>query len=394
MHNEEIMKNELKVLTELISTILYGTSTPQIPKEFNWDKFASLVVRNGFVPLVYERVKDMPEVLQKVLDKFTELNSKELHKSLLQDIYEEQILERFEKEGINCMPLKGIILKRLYPEFYMRSMSDLDILVDVDKLKETRRIMPELGFEVVRYDEHHDIYRFSNCVNVELHKLLIVGEMEDYFQIGFERAHLKEGYSHIYELSIEDFYIHILGHMAYHFAHGGVGIRLALDIRVYLDKYGDQMNREYIKQELEKAGLYTFACHAEKLANIWFGGEESNEFYDELGMYIVNSGYLGSQEHRDILEVVKQQGEKVGNKSRWKAVMFALFLPYRQMAFSYPILKKLPILLPFAWVYRWMHVIISRRENVARMQRLLKTQDTDVEKLSRLYDKLDMKHLL
>ena len=44
----------------------------------------------------------------------------------------------------------------------------------------------------------------------------------------------------------------VLGHMAYHFAHGGVGIRLVLDIRVYLDKYGDVMDREYIKQELEK----------------------------------------------------------------------------------------------------------------------------------------------
>ena len=385
---------EVKFLTKLIATILYSTPTPQIPQEFNWDSFASLVLRNGFVPLVYERIKDIPEVPQNVLERYKEQNAKELRKSLLQDIYGEKILERFENEGINCMPLKGMLLKHLYPEFHMRSMSDMDILIDVNKLKETRRIMHDLGFETWRYDEHHDIYRFSNCVNVELHKLLIVGEMEDYFQIGFERAHLKEGCKHIYELSLEDFYIHVLGHMAYHFAHGGVGIRLVLDIRVYLDKYGDKMDREYIKTELDKAGLYTFACHAEKLANIWFGGEESSEFFDELGMYIVNSGYLGSQEHRDILEVVKQRGEKVDNKSRWKAVMVALFLPYKQMAFSYPILKKLPFLLPFAWVYRWIYVIITRRENVSRMQRLLKTQDTDVEKLSKLYDKLDMKHLL
>lgn len=385
---------ELKILVCLISEILYNSPTPQIPTEFNWISFANLVGRNGFVPLVYKRIKDIPEVPQNVLERFKEQNSKELRKALLQDIYEEKILERFEKEGINCMPLKGIILKHLYPEFHMRSMSDLDILVDVDKLKETRKIMPELGFEVYRYDEHHDIYRFSNCVNVELHKLLIVGEMEDYFQIGFERAHLKEGYSHIYELSIEDFYIHVLGHMAYHFAHGGVGIRLVLDVRVYLDKYGDQMDRQYIKQELQKAGLYTFACHAEKLANIWFGGEDSNEFYDELGMYIVNSGYLGSQEHKEILEVVKQQGEKTGFKSKLKAVIVAIFLPYREMAFLYPILKKIPILLPFAWVYRWIEVLITRKENVLRVKRLLETRDNDVEKLSKLYEKLDMKHLL
>ena len=96
----------------------------------------------------------------------------------------------------------------------------------------------------------------------------------------------------------------------------------------------------------------------------------------------------------EILEVVKQQGENKDKNSKWKAVIVAIFLPYKQMAFSYPILKKLPFLLPFAWVYRWIHVIITRRKNVARMQRLLKIQDTDVERLSKLYDKLDMKHLL
>lgn len=383
---------ELKFLTELISTILYDKPTPQMPRKFDWNSFFSLVTRNAFVPLIYERIKEMPEVPKHLQDKFDELNSKELRKSLLQDIYEEQILERFEKEGISCLPLKGIRLKRLYPEFHMRSMSDLDILIDVNKLKETRQIMPELGFEVYRYDEHHDIYRFSNCVNVELHKLLIVGEMEDYFQIGFERAFLKEGYSHIYELSKEDFYIHILGHMAYHFAHGGVGIRLVLDLRVYLDQYGEQMNRDYIKSELEKVGLYTFACHAEKLADIWFCGVESNDFYDEFGMYIVNSGYLGSEKHRDVLEVVKQQ--KNGKTSRVKAIIHAIFLPYSQMSFSYPVLKKIPILLPAMWVYRWAQVLIERRQNISRVHRLLKTQDTEVEKLSKLYDKLDMKHLL
>lgn len=386
--------NELKFLTQLISAILYNQPTPQIPQEFDWNSFSLLVIRNGFVPLIYERIKDMPEVPRQLLDKLMELNSKELRKTLLQDFYENQILERFEKEGIACLPLKGIILKHLYPKFYMRSMSDLDVLIDINKLEESRQIMPEFGFEVFRYDEHHDIYRFSNCVNVELHKLLIVGEMEDYFQIGFERAHLKEGHSYIYELSIEDFYIHLLGHMAYHFAHGGVGIRLVVDIQVYLDRYGDDMNREYIREELKKVGISTFAQHVEKLAEIWFRGAESDEFYDELGMYIVRSGYLGSQEHKEILEVVKQSGNRFDTSTRWKAVMEAIFPPYKTMTFLYPILKKIPILFPFTWVVRWIQVVMTRRKNISRLSRLLQTRDNELLQISNLYNKLGMKHLL
>lgn len=385
---------EVKFLTELISAILYDKPSPEVPKGFNWNEFLKLVLQNGFVTLVYERVQGMSGVPERILVTLHNSNTEEFQKAVLQDVYEEKILGRFEKDSIKCMPLKGILLKHLYPQFYMRRMSDLDILIDVKKLKETRQIMPELGFEAWRYDEHHDVYTFLGVCNVELHKLLIVGEMEDYFRIGFERAHLKEGHSYTYELSSEDFYIHILGHMAHHFAHGGVGIRLVLDIRVYLDKYGDVMNREYIKQELEKAGLYTFACHAEKLAEIWFLGVESNEFYDELGTYIVESGYLGTQAHKEILEIVKQSGDNVNGGARCKAIVTAVFPLYKTMAYLYPVLKKVPILLPFAWVARWINVIVKRRKNISRIQRLLHTQDYEVKRLSKLYDELEMKHLL
>lgn len=388
------MTKELYFLTKLISTILYDKQTPEVPKGFNWNTFLNLVSKNGFATLVYERVNEMPNVPEKILAVLHRLNKDAFQRAVLQDVYEEKILERFEKEGINCMPLKGIILKHLYPQFFMRIMSDLDILIDVGKLKKTRQIMPQLGFEVWRYDEHHDIYTFLNICNVELHKLLIVGEMENYFQVGFERAHIKEGTSHIYELSLEDFYIHILGHMAYHFAWGGVGIRLVLDIRVYLDKYGDVMNREYIEQELRKVGLYKFAQHAEKLADVWFLGAESNEFYDELGMYIVESGYLGTDKHKAILDVVKQTGEKVNKVSKWKAVLEVIFLPYNMMAFKFPILKKIPILLPFMWVVRWLEVILTRGKDISRIHKLLHIENDEVMRISRLYEELDMKHLL
>ena len=193
---------EVKFLTELISTILYDKPSPDIPKGFNWNGFLNLVLQNGFATLVYDRVKDLSNVPERILTILQKRNREAFQRAVLQDVYEEKILECFEQEGIDCMPLKGILLKHLYPQFFMRVMSDLDILIDVEKLEKTRQIMPQMGFEAWRYDEHHDIYRFLGICNVELHKLLIVGEMENYFQVGFERAHLKEGYSHVYELSI------------------------------------------------------------------------------------------------------------------------------------------------------------------------------------------------
>ena len=94
------------------------------------------------------------------------------------------------------------------------------------------------------------------------------------------------------------------------------------------------------------------------------------------------------------MEVVKQSDENVSEKARWKAIAVAIFPPYRTMTFLYPILKKVPILFPFTWVARWIKVFMKRRKNISRLQRLLNTQDEEVKRLSKLYDELDMKHLL
>ena len=388
------MTNELYFLSSLIASILNGEPSPQVPHELDWQKVFNMVVMNGFSVLVYERMKDIQGIPAQLLSSIDIKYKAGIRRSVLQEHYTNRILEQFEREGIRCLPLKGIILRKLYPKSFMRSMSDLDILVDADKLRETRRIMGELGFEVYRYDTHHDIYYTKSGVNVELHKMLIVGEMENYFQIGFERAYLKEDCKYTYEMSKEDFYIHMLGHMAYHFAYGGVGIRAVLDIQVYRKHYKNVLDHDYLKKELDKLGLFVFATHMEKLAAIWFTNEESNEFYDELGDYIVKSGYLGSQKHREVLEVVRQSSTNVNKWIRIKAIITAIFLPYKSLAFSYPILNKYPALLPVMWVARWIKILRERKENVSRLRRLYWVEDVEIRRLGELYDKLGMRHLI
>lgn len=385
---------ELRFLTKVISSILYEKPLPKVPDGFEWKRFFELVGKNSFTSFVYDKIQEVEGFPANAFQSMKEQRQTEVWLCMMQTHYARQILERFEVEGIRALPLKGLILRELFPHPHMRVMTDMDILIGMEKLQESRQIMKELGFQVYRYDEHHDIYNRDQLINVELHKLLIVGQMEDYFQIGFEKAKLKEGSDYIYELSKEDFYIHMIGHMAYHFAHGGVGIRLVLDVRVYMDHYKNVLDWGYIENELRTAGLYTFARQVEKLANVWFGGEESDALTEELGEYIANSGYLGVEKHRDILEVVKQIGEGTEGKAKKKAVCEAIFPPYKTMAFLYPILKKIPILLPVMWTVRIITVMWERRENVGRIGRLMNTNDTDIKKLDELYDKLDVKHLL
>ena len=106
-----------------------------------------------------------------VTDKaFDQAYNKAVRKNVLLDIERTAILAEFEKRGIWYMPLKGAILKDMYPENGMREMSDNDILYDVDHRKTAKEIMIERGYKVKYFGSGNcDEYLKPPIYNYELH---------------------------------------------------------------------------------------------------------------------------------------------------------------------------------------------------------------------------------
>ena len=150
--------------------------------------------------------------------------------------------------------------------------------------------------------------------------------------------------------STEFFAFHIFAHMAYHFVSGGCGIRPLLDIWIMEHKMG--ISHSCAKELLEKAGIYKFALEMSRLAELCFTRNERDDFSDSVLKYIFQGGVYGSTENRIAV-----------NKSKAKGVIRytinMLFLPYKFMVKSYPILKKAPYLLPFCWVARWIKALFG-----------------------------------
>lgn len=57
-----------------------------------------------------------------------------------QDYVSEEVFAAFDKNGIAYMPLKGILLKKLYPCPEMRVMGDLDILIKTEQYTKIKSI--------------------------------------------------------------------------------------------------------------------------------------------------------------------------------------------------------------------------------------------------------------
>ncbi len=77
---------------------------------------------------------------------FIQAKAKAIRKVAAMEIDKEMLFERFEQEKIWYLPLKGTVIKDLYPSIGLRQMADFDILFDRKYQEKVRDIFLELGF--------------------------------------------------------------------------------------------------------------------------------------------------------------------------------------------------------------------------------------------------------
>ena len=81
----------------------------------------------------------------------------------------------------------------------------------------------------------------------------------DGFAGNFDAADGAEpGSLYVYDFEAEDFYIYMMAHMAKHFYKRGCGIRNLVDIYVFLEKFGGEMNADYLQKQFAGLGLTAF----------------------------------------------------------------------------------------------------------------------------------------
>lgn len=293
-----------------------------------------------------------------------------------------QITRAFEEEGVDYLLLKGCEMKRLYPQQEMRVMSDLDILIRPSQYERIKPIMLRLGF-VEGIESDHELHWSKRKVHVELHKRLIPSYNEDYYAYfgdGWMRAKPTGEGSHGYHFSDEDELIYLFCHFAKHYRDGGIGIKHMTDLWVYCKKK-PQMNKAYLQAELDKLGLATFFENVMRTCAVWFDDAAPTEMTDFLSNVIVNSGAFGNSETQRVswaARISKEDSSGKNARLRWK--MQVIFLPYWKMCLKYPILKKLPVLLPFFWVVRWGETLLLRPKNIKKQMKNakeMKAEDID-----------------
>lgn len=379
-------------LIHLLSSVLKGAKPDQPPDQLDWEKLYHLSYNHKVANIAYYALQRLDHDLQPsqgVMRKFRVECRKALAIEATQHITVEQILKTFEENQIACMPLKGYLIKYLYPQPDMRLMADIDILFKNEQTENVEQLMQKLGFMVEHQGGNHDVYSKKPFINIEMHRRLVSEDSpySNYLSRTWERANLKANSRVIYELSLEDFYIYTLIHLTKHYIGGGTGIRSFMDIYVYKRRYGNVMDWNYIQAELNKIKLWEFEKSITGLNNVWFDKAPSNETYDDMTKYILSSGVYGTLNQAILSSISKSVSEKRSLKTTKIQYLWKLFFPnLNTMKASYPILSTLPLLLPVCWVLRGMRcLLLKRNHSWQKIKQVRAAADGEIIRLHNLH---------
>lgn len=250
-----------------------------------------------------------------------------------------QIEALFSDENIPFIPLKGAVIRKFYPEEWMRTSCDVDILVKKSDLKKAVKLLCErLSCTYTSTASHDAQLTFPDGVHLELHFTLL----EDYYfpsankylesvwkSSGFDKCRGK--------LSDEMLYFYHTVHMAKHFIAVGIGPKFFID--TYFICKALPGIREKTLPMLKDAGLSDFEQASFELSLCWMQNKEGDCEQKRFEKYVVESGVYGNMSNRVTFNR-KSDG-------KFSYILNRMFIPYEQLKASYPVLEKNKWLLPF-----------------------------------------------
>lgn len=354
------------ILTLIRSAI---TKEPAIiPPDFDYEATYNIGLSHQIVSLLYYGIKNSGIILpEEISGKFFRATVQMIVFSENQKTEIDRIFEGFERQGIDYMPLKGINLKDIYPNEYIRTMGDADIMIRNEQYTLIRSLMIQLGYTEIAESDHELVWDKKGMLQVELHKRLIPSYNKDYythFGDGWRMAKLFNVNSYMYKLSDEDQFVYLFTHFSKHYRDAGIGIKHVVDLWVYLRHY-QNLDFQYIEAELTKLQLLRFYKNVHRLIRVWFEDEKNDEISELLSGVIFNSGAYGTREAHIASETVK--AVKSTGSVRITVILKLwniLFLNYKIMCKKYPILRTVPILLPVMWQVRLVSVLLFNRNSI------------------------------
>lgn len=346
---------------ELFALVRLGmglnTPLPDVTSE-DCKEILQIAKRHSILPVVHQGLK-----ISRAPDEFFKEADNALAKAVFQVLQQEDAMKRvgnaLDSAGIPYIPLKGLILRKLYPRPDMRTSSDIDVLVREEELEHAvREIEQHAGFKAIKHN-YHDVSMIDSRVHLELH-FSIKENMENI------DALLMKAWGYVLpsqnscrkEFTSEFQLFHVIAHMSYHMVHGGLGIRPFLDLWLLRNK--SEYDEKTLRGMCEECNILKFYEKSCSLVNSWMSGVQVDASLKQFEEFCLNGGVFGSSE----TVMASKQRTKRGISYLWGRV----FMSREKLETEYPELKQKPYLLPSRQIKRWSRLLSKEKRTQARQE--------------------------
>lgn len=306
------------------------------------------------------------------------------------------VLEKFHAEGIPVIALKGLVIRDYYPQPDLRTMGDADLLIKKEDIKKAKKLLREMGYVKGESCERHISFHNNNNATIELHNDSIHNQSDLRFTdtIWDYTMDVLLYDIPVLCLSIEYQILHIIFHSAHHVLSNGFGLRLLCDLVVYIEANQLSINWDMIMDCTKKFGIYKFTNEILHICQRLFQlqipdlsykfDEESNIYNELLINDILVGGVYGRRTYdreisgRFVKYINVDNAHKFANMQN---MLKFLFPSIHKLDQRYKYAKKIPLLLPIAWIHRGF-------VNITRIKMLFLSKDSAVEATSKARSKL------
>lgn len=331
------------------------------------------------------------------MDKKWDIIKDEKIKRKLTDCYYQTVAENFKKvamfeimsqklsdNNIPHMPVKGWYLRTLYPVPELRTFGDIDILISKQDRKKADKIFTQNGYNVKENWEPTYSY-YNDLSRCEVHTELMdsdLGKGEQvvsFFSDALETAEKEVGERLSPQKDIH--LIYLFCHLAKHLYKGGAGIRMYMDIALFIKANGDVLNFEKIYEDFKNLHLEQFFKTVIVACSEWFQIELPFEINDikpgsteVLKSYTFSADLFGKTRDKSIISIRNDEsGSKVS------VLKDTLFPSTQKIEQRYKFIKGRKYLLPVAWVARGF---VNLKEIPQKLRYIKKVSNTDMNLVS------------
>lgn len=394
------MDKESKYLLHLLRSFI-RKEEPEVWSDVNWDKLMQIAyIHNlagtlGYLTMTYPICPDTQKnslLRQSCLNTIMGF----ANRGALAEAFGQMLAEK----GIDHIWMKGFILRDFYPVPELRTYGDIDLVIRPKDRAKCHDFMLEQGFGVktdwepvysyIKDNEFYEIH--TELLEVDVSEK---ANCREYFRNLWEHAVSVE--NHQFRFEPEYHFLYLLAHLAKHVTGSGAGIRMYLDVAVFLQHYGNTLDWTMVEEELEKLSLRNFANVVFAFVEVYFGIRSPIEVktidpavMDSFVKFTMDGGIFGKVGRDSGTVSLQEEFRNSGETTRAGTLINRLFPSAKSIQSRYTYLQDKPWLLPVAWLHRLIKTGNRLDVHTQEVRNILAADMEEVRKMTRLYKEIGL----